>query len=314
MSSYVIGIYKITNTINQKVYVGQSWDVWRRLKSHSAASEHEGQGHLYDSMRKHGLENFKFETLEDITFLENHFTEDMIQKVLNQLEEDWIFFYDSMDSEKGYNKCSGGSWGRPNKETREKMGESIRKFWDEHPEARLKKAEWIRSRPGLNTGKKRSEKARKQQSESIKKTYEGWTEEQWKALSDRTREVSLGRKASDETRHKLSEAAKKRPPQSPESIEKGAAKRRGRPLSEEDRRHKSEAALGKPKSESHRASIRIAAKKRFEDNPHPRKGAHCSQEQLDKQRATFWWNRLKKRLTPDQLFYLAISNEKPISE
>lgn len=57
-------IYKITNTINEKIYVGKSKNPkvrWRQHKSHSKKRNTK----LYYAMRKYGIENFIFEILEE---------------------------------------------------------------------------------------------------------------------------------------------------------------------------------------------------------------------------------------------------------
>lgn len=64
------GIYKITNTITNKIYVGQSVDIRRRWTSHlnilhdSNKNQKEKQTALHQSMIKYGVENFKFEIIE----------------------------------------------------------------------------------------------------------------------------------------------------------------------------------------------------------------------------------------------------------
>jgi hypothetical protein len=58
-------------------------------------------------------------------------------------------------------------------------------------------------------------------------------------------DYNKGRKASEETRHKLREAAKRKKPRSRECYEKTAAALRGRPKSEEHRRKLSEHFKGK---------------------------------------------------------------------
>ena len=68
----MIGIYKIENLINGKVYIGQSTDIkdrWHRHKLY-AKKQYSNDGkryyqHLYNAMRKYGLNNFSFEVLEE---------------------------------------------------------------------------------------------------------------------------------------------------------------------------------------------------------------------------------------------------------
>lgn len=61
----ISGVYKITNLITGKFYIGSSIDVERRWKSHMVRykSKHskEFHKHLYEDMRKYGLSNFSFE-------------------------------------------------------------------------------------------------------------------------------------------------------------------------------------------------------------------------------------------------------------
>lgn len=80
----MIGIYKITNKINNKVYIGQSGRIQNRLSAHKQAIFNENNGRyndgLYEDIRKYGEENFSFEILETIK--------------LNELEEKWIKIYE----------------------------------------------------------------------------------------------------------------------------------------------------------------------------------------------------------------------------
>ena len=84
----MIGIYKITNTINGKVYVGQSVDINRRWRQHKNS---ELDYPLYKAFKKYGIENFTFEVLEECTITE-----------LNERERYYIQLYDSCHF--GYNQ------------------------------------------------------------------------------------------------------------------------------------------------------------------------------------------------------------------
>lgn len=55
------GIYKITNIINNKFYIGSSKDILHRFSEHK---KHERNIHLIRSFKKYGIDNFKFEILE----------------------------------------------------------------------------------------------------------------------------------------------------------------------------------------------------------------------------------------------------------
>lgn len=89
-------IYKVTNNINQKVYIGKTdRDVetrWKEHKRHAKALSHIV---FYKALLKYGFDNFTIETIEECDI-----------SVLNAREEYWINFFDSFFS--GYNGTLGG--------------------------------------------------------------------------------------------------------------------------------------------------------------------------------------------------------------
>ncbi len=99
----MIGIYKITNKINGKAYIGQSIDIEARWKNHKLKPFVLGSENydkcLYKAIRKYGLENFSFEVLEECE-----------PKQLNEREIYWINYYQTFPPElgKGYNQTAGG--------------------------------------------------------------------------------------------------------------------------------------------------------------------------------------------------------------
>lgn len=97
---FLIGIYKITNKINGKCYIGQAVDIERRWKKHRTAPFNENDiGYdypLYRAIRKYGLDNFLFEVVEECA-----------QNDLNAKE---IFYVSKFDSyHNGYNQNEGGN-------------------------------------------------------------------------------------------------------------------------------------------------------------------------------------------------------------
>lgn len=72
-----IGIYKITNNINKKCYVGQSGQIHKRWMEHISLYKNKNSDKydypLYADIRKYGIENFTFEIIEyfDIYNIEN---------------------------------------------------------------------------------------------------------------------------------------------------------------------------------------------------------------------------------------------------
>ena len=85
------GIYKITNQINNKIYIGQSVDIskrWHYYKSPPETLNYKSK--IISAIKKYGIENFTFEVLEECSINE-----------LDKKEYYYIKLYDSID--KGYN-------------------------------------------------------------------------------------------------------------------------------------------------------------------------------------------------------------------
>ena len=117
-------IYKITNLLNEKIYIGQTKQpIERRFIQHSKADSPLGQ-----AMRECGLENF---TIEVIERCEN-------QIELNEREKFWIKILKSK-SPNGYNLSNGGGAGLHLHSDREnfydktmRLGEWIKNYRLEH--------------------------------------------------------------------------------------------------------------------------------------------------------------------------------------
>lgn len=91
-------IYKITNQVNNKVYIGLTTEtLQKRWIGHKQASK-TCERHLYKSMRKYGLDNF---TIEEIDSTDNF-------QILGQLERKYIKEYNSQNPQFGYNITAGG--------------------------------------------------------------------------------------------------------------------------------------------------------------------------------------------------------------
>lgn len=95
----MIGIYKITNQYNGKIYIGQSINIIKRWNNHKSAAFNINQSEynypLYQAIRKYGLHNFIFEILEECSPTE-----------LNEREQYYINYYNSYYN--GYNQTPGG--------------------------------------------------------------------------------------------------------------------------------------------------------------------------------------------------------------
>ena len=91
------GIYKITNQIDNRCYIGQSLDIAERWKAHAKCGldiDTPPGNKLYAAMREDGLQNFTWELLEECSRTD-----------LNEREKFYIDLYDSKNF--GYNGTQG---------------------------------------------------------------------------------------------------------------------------------------------------------------------------------------------------------------
>lgn len=93
-------IYKVTNLINQKIYIGKTNDLERRKKEH----EQKNNNSLIDrAIKRYGKENFNWEVIELVE-----------KEKSNDREKYWIKYYNSYFRSKnsnGYNMTKGGDGG-----------------------------------------------------------------------------------------------------------------------------------------------------------------------------------------------------------
>ena len=101
-------IYKITNTVNQKVYIGQSNRPRIRWYQHKAESKREEPSMVINkAMKKYGIENFKFEVITSIVPVVD---EVEYCKIADEVEAQLIEQEQSHISlGKGYNVSKGGN-------------------------------------------------------------------------------------------------------------------------------------------------------------------------------------------------------------
>jgi len=212
----MIGIYKITNTVNNKIYIGQSWDIERRWGNHRALDTNL---HLKAAIKKYGLENFNFEVIRIVS------DSGLTQILLDTLEIKYVKECKSHDRLYGYNKTYGGNGGKRTEETiqkivnsrkvnNKKLSEETRKRMSESHTG-MKLSEETRKRISeSHTGMKRSEEARKNMSLWQKGVPKGPMSEETKLKmkgkkhSEETKLKMKGGKNSEETKKKISEAMK----------------------------------------------------------------------------------------------------------
>ena len=89
------GIYKWTNLVNNKVYIGKSVNIPKRLREYKYEVEKNNQRPIIRALQKYGFQNFKFEIIENC----NHLSD---EKLLER-EQYWMNYYNSQNPQFGYN-------------------------------------------------------------------------------------------------------------------------------------------------------------------------------------------------------------------
>jgi len=112
-------IYLARNTVNDKVYIGQTTSsLNRRRNGHYSASRKESD-HLYfhRAIRKYGEDAFNWSILETV----HADSKEELESILNEKEAQYISTYDSNNCDIGYNLTSGG----------DAYTEMAQSFWDD---------------------------------------------------------------------------------------------------------------------------------------------------------------------------------------
>lgn len=131
----ICGIYKITNKINNKVYIGKAINIYKRWIEHKNNMKYEKYNQIiYKAMRKYGIENFSFEIIEECD-----------KYILDEREKYWIRYYNSyigFSNSNGYNMTIGGEGVLGNilsKESKIKISESLHGMFSGGNNPRAKK-------------------------------------------------------------------------------------------------------------------------------------------------------------------------------
>lgn len=188
------GVYKITNNVNGKVYIGQSINIKNRWKDHINALNRKNSRCtlLQRAWNKYKQENFSFEILELC-----------LEDELDDVEIKYIEFYDAINN--GYNIEPGGNKNKHlSEETKQKLREShLGKIASD--ETRKKMSESRMGDKNPMYGQTHSEETRKKISNANKgRTGHPCSDYQ----KECARLANLGKEVSEETRKKISEANK----------------------------------------------------------------------------------------------------------
>lgn len=91
-------IYKVTNIVNNKVYIGKTKRSLKERKREHLRDMHKCKYYFYNALNKYGEENFIWEVIDKA----------LTPKELNEKEKYWIDYYKSYDDKFGYNSTLGG--------------------------------------------------------------------------------------------------------------------------------------------------------------------------------------------------------------
>lgn len=132
-------IYKIINSIDDKLYIGKCTKGLRRIVEHfrdykNPKKQYRGKL-LYRAMNKHGVDNFKWEILCVCDSLCD----------LDQKEKEYIQLYQSNNAVFGYNLTKGGdggnTWSKLTQKEKEnasiKLSCSMKRVWTNDPDRRV---------------------------------------------------------------------------------------------------------------------------------------------------------------------------------
>lgn len=242
-------IYKITNQLNSKIYIGQD--------KHNNPN-YLGSGKiLHLAIKKYGTENFIKEIIEECKSKEH----------LNERERYWINFYKSTDRNIGYNIALGGDGGdtisnHPDKDLiRQKHSEwmqennSTRGRKKSEDEIERWKLSYIGKYRGVNNpnfGSKRTESSKDKMSEARKQWWNNLSDTEREDFSKKISEANIGKPGNtwtDEQRKAHSEWMKQNNPMKGKTHTNEAKQRiseaNKKPKSDETKRKLSEANKGK---------------------------------------------------------------------
>jgi group I intron endonuclease len=142
-------IYKATNLVNEKSYIGQTIRTLKLRKKQHAwyALYNRDNTYFHSALRKYGVENFDWEVIDECVNAES----------LNKMEIYYIGYYDTYNN--GYNLTLGGS---------NLMSEKVKKKISEANKGKKHSEETKRKISQTEKGKKLSEETRRKISEAFK--------------------------------------------------------------------------------------------------------------------------------------------------
>lgn len=180
------GIYKFTNKINGKIYIGESLVLSDRMNNYKNSFLKRDDQRIYRAFKKYRLENFSY-------FLLEVFPIGTEKAVLLEREKFWISFYQTTDKDIGYNICPCGFDNTGIKRSLE---------WKKMMSEKMK------GKPPAFLGRKHTDLTRKKISEAKKGKRLSIETRKKMSLAKSANPPMLGKIQSKETRRKISESKK----------------------------------------------------------------------------------------------------------
>ena len=173
MQENICGIYCIENKTTNKKYIGQSNNIMHRWNQHKnkLLNNCHPNTYLQSSWNKYGESDFTFSVLENCDVA-----------MLDEKENYWIAFYNTLDRTKGFNLKSGGQNGgsQYSDESRQRMSESQKELWKNSEHKEQKREFYIKA----------------------------WANEEYKASRSGENHHFYGKHLSEEHRQKISNSSK----------------------------------------------------------------------------------------------------------
>jgi group I intron endonuclease len=220
-------IYKLTNPVNGKCYIGQTLDVPTIRWQHYKCLNCKDQPKLYNALKKYKPETFIYEIVCSTA---------TDQQALDEQEIKYIIQFDSIRH--GYNIKMGGGGGQHNNDTKRKISDSLERwyaangtdhkrgsnnpmFGKHHSDQSLQKIreanknkklsiEHIQRLIKANTGKKNSPETIQKRIESRRGYYHSEETKKRISKSKKGLQTRLGAVLSQETRQRISESLRRR--------------------------------------------------------------------------------------------------------
>ena len=159
------GIYKIENNITHNIYIGKAKNFNSRWNQHKSNAKYNYNTHLYNAIKKYGIDNFSFTIIEVIPL-------ELYDEICNEREKYWIKYYQAYEDPNNYNETEGGEgscgW-EPSQEWRDKQSK-IKKEWyqtEQGKEKAKQQSEFMKKYNYLIPKKKHTEEWKQQHSKDM---------------------------------------------------------------------------------------------------------------------------------------------------